>query len=263
MTRFDDEFSVGELARLSGISVRTLHHYDAIGLLKPAHIAANGYRVYRRAELDRLQDILFYRAIDIPLRDIGRLLEAGEERLDRLLRHRGALLGQAEHLRQTLSALDATIDSLRSGQTMPIDDLYTPFNADRQAEYEAWLTDRYGPGMAEAIAVARTTAEAVPDAMVARMERLKSIEYELVTLHEAGTDPVSPDNADALEQHRALVSEMWGRPCTAEGFEGLAELYLAHPDFIARYERLGPRFSDYLTRAMTAHARRLRAAGTA
>lgn len=258
MTRFDDELSVGELARLSGVSVRTLHHYDAIGLLKPAHVAANGYRIYRRAEFDRLQDILFYRAIDLPLREIGRLLDAGTDRLDRLVRHREQLAARADRLRQTLSALDATIDGIRSGKVMPIDDLYTPFSEDRQAEYEAWLVERYGPEMADSISRAKTAnpdAKAMP---AERVERLRTIEADLVALHEAGTDPDSPENGEALEAHRAFVAEMWGRPCNAEGLEGLAELYLAHPDFVARYERLSPRFSDYLTRAMRAHAARLR-----
>lgn len=56
------EYTVGQLAKLAGVSVRTLHHYDDLGLLRPAHVASNGYRLYRRAEAERLQDILFYRA---------------------------------------------------------------------------------------------------------------------------------------------------------------------------------------------------------
>jgi MerR family transcriptional regulator, thiopeptide resistance regulator len=75
-------YTVRQLARLSGVSVRTLHHYDEIGLLKPAFIGENRYRYYGREELLRLQDILFHRELGVPLQEIGRLL--GRERRDRV-----------------------------------------------------------------------------------------------------------------------------------------------------------------------------------
>ncbi len=256
-----DTYSVGELARLSGVSVRTLHHYHAIGLLVPAATGANGYRYYGRTELERLQDILFYKAVGLSLDEIRPLLEAASDRLVRLLRHRERLVQDSERLRDTLVALDATIDALRGGRDMPVDDLYTPFPPERQAGYEAWLIERYGADMAEQIEAARPQDDTAMRALQAEMEVLRAIEFELVTLHEAGTDPCSGDNAEHLEAHRALMARIWKRPCPAEAVEGLADLYLSHPDFIARYERLSPRFSAYLTDAMKAHAVRLRQAG--
>ncbi|WP_203294855.1 MerR family transcriptional regulator [Maricaulis parjimensis] len=253
-----DTYSVGELARLSGVSVRTLHHYHSLGLLVPAVVASNGYRHYGRAELDRLQDILFYKAVGLSLADIGPLLDADSDRLVRLLRHRERLVEDSQRLRETLAALDATIDALKGKRHMPVEDLYKSFPPEQQAGYEAWLIERYGPDMAERIEEARPTDKAGETAMQAEMEVLRAIEFELVTLHEAGTDPSSSDNAEHLEAHRALMARIWKRPCPPEAVEGLADLYLSHPDFIARYERLSPRFSAYLTDAMKAHAGRLR-----
>ncbi len=78
-----EEYSVGQLARFAGVSVRTLHHYDDVGLLKPAHVGANGYRLYRRAELLRLQEIMFYRDVGMLLDDVGRLLDGPENAVER------------------------------------------------------------------------------------------------------------------------------------------------------------------------------------
>jgi DNA-binding transcriptional MerR regulator len=81
------EITVKQLAAISGVTVRTLHHYDEIGLLKPAHIGANGYRYYGRAEMLRLQRILFHRELGVPLGDIAGLLELeGADQVGVLLR---------------------------------------------------------------------------------------------------------------------------------------------------------------------------------
>ena len=82
------EYSVGELARLAGVSVRTLHHYDEIGLLRPRHVGANGYRSHGQDEAERLQEILFYREVGMALADIARIIDGGGGRLARLEAHR-------------------------------------------------------------------------------------------------------------------------------------------------------------------------------
>ena len=95
-------------------------------------------------------------------------------------------------------------------------------------------------------------------AMEGAMEELKDIEQELVVAFEGGIEASAEQLHAPLERHREFVTQMWGSPCSAEGFEGLADLYKSHPDFIARYERLSPKFSDWLPAAMGAHAVRLR-----
>jgi len=242
-----EEYTVGELARGAGVSIRTLHHYDALGLLCPARVAENGYRLYGRTEALRLQEILFYRAIGMPLAEIAVVL-AGDDRVTRLEAHRARLHATLGQQARMLATLDRTLADLKGERLMTLEALYAPFDAETQADHEAWLVETYGVEMAEAIAASQAHLAAAPDGMADRMTALRKIEAALVAAFEAGADPGAAD----LAAHRAWVGEMWGRPCTREAHVGLADLYLSHPEFIARYEALAPGFSQWLPAAMKA-----------
>lgn len=244
-TRIKD-YGVGALARAAKVSIRTLHHYDAIGLLKPMHVGENGYRTYGEAELLRLQEILFYREVGLSLADIAKVLDGPDDRITRLTRHRARLVQERQRLDGTLLTLDATLDALKGEKTMRIEDLYTPFTPEKQAGYEAWLSETYGEGMAEAITTSKTHLSRDPDGMEAIMNLLRDIEAALVEAYKAEKADVD----DLLAQHRDWVSQMWGYSCGPKAYAGLAELYLSHPDFVERYEALAPKFSQWLTSKM-------------
>lgn len=248
---------VGQLARLSGVSVRTLHHYDTIDLLKPAHVRENGYRVYGDAELLRLQEILFYREIGMELAEIAELLDGSSNPVKRLTQHRKKLVQQAERQRKMIALLDTTLAHLKGEQTMAVRDLYEPFSEAKQAEYEAWLVDTYGSDMAEAIRTSEHAIAEIPDGIKGAMKTLESLETRLVEAFAKDVPSNSQDLHPVLEEHRALMAQLWGKPCPPEGYGGLADLYLSHPDFVARYERLAPQFSQWLPDAMKVHAARL------
>ena len=245
MDRFE-EYSVGRLARASGVTVRTLHHYDALGLLRPRHVALNGTRTYGWEERLRLQEILFYREMGMPLGEIAAVLDSGDP-ASRLRAHRAVLAEQAARAAAMLETLDRTLETLETKETtMTTEDLYRPFPAETQADYEAWLIDTYGPEMAADIAKARETLDAGgPDAMEGAMAELAELEAALVRAMEEGSDA-----APLFARHRDWVAAMWGKPCPPEAYAGLADLYASHPDFVARYERLAPGFSAWLTREM-------------
>ncbi len=249
------EYSVGELARLSGVTVRTLHHYDAIGLLRPAHVALNGYRSYGRAEALRLQEILFYRAFGLSLTDIAEVLSAQVDPIARLTAHRDKLAEEARRVERLLETLDATILSLKGKHNMQDRELYTPFDAATQTAHETWLIDTYGPDMAASISTSKQAISEMAGGLAAAMTRLKSLETALVALFNAGHPPDVTANHTTLDSHRALIAELWGRDCPPAAYAGLAQLYQSHPDFIARYERLAPRFSSWLPEAMIAYAK--------
>src|SRR5262245_24119315 len=138
-------YTVKQLARLSGVSVRTLHHYNEIGLLKPAFIGENRYRYYGREELLRLQDILFHRELGVPLQESGQLLARdGRDRVAILPPPRAITAGRIESSRQLLRTIDRTIAQLKGEGTMDDKDLYHGFAPEKQAEYEDWLVDNYG-----------------------------------------------------------------------------------------------------------------------
>jgi MerR family transcriptional regulator, thiopeptide resistance regulator len=128
--------------------------------------------------------------------------------------------------------------------------LYTPFSAENQTECEDRLVDTYGPEMAEAIRVGRATKATKPARIGESMAEMARIEGWRVAGFTAGK-PVDPADPKA---HLALIARLWGRDCAPGAYAGLPDLYMAHPDFIARFERIAPRYSTWLTHAMKDHA---------
>jgi len=252
------ELTVKQLAAISGVTVRTLHHYDEIGLLTPACVGTNGYRYYGRAQLLRLQRILFHRELGVPLGSIAALLELeGKDQIGVLRQHREKLAAERERYRVLIETIDRTIEDLNGERLMANADLYKGFSAEKQAGYEAWLTDRYGEPMRLGIAGAKESyAKLSAAGQEALGQELQQVEQALAGALRHGIDPAS-DAVDALiKRHRSWVAQMWGRPCRAEAYSGLADLYLAHPDFVARYERIEAGFAEYLATAMKLHARK-------
>jgi DNA-binding transcriptional MerR regulator len=108
------DLTVKQLAAISGVTVRTLHHYDEIGLLKPAWIGENGYRYYGRTQLLRLQQILFHREFGVQLNEIAELLDMeGEDQVGALLRHRERLEAEAKRYAELIDTIDLTIAGIR------------------------------------------------------------------------------------------------------------------------------------------------------
>ncbi|MCJ7738454.1 MAG: MerR family transcriptional regulator, partial [Anaerolineae bacterium] len=106
-------YRISELARMAGVSVRTLHHYDHIGLLAPSARTEAGYRLYGDADLLRLQQILFFKELDIPLGDVRQILDdPGFDQVAALAQHRQSLLGRIERLRRLLKTIDRTMQKL-------------------------------------------------------------------------------------------------------------------------------------------------------
>ncbi|MBL4811173.1 MAG: MerR family transcriptional regulator [Rhodobacteraceae bacterium] len=248
----DGAYSVGQLAKAAGLSVRSLHHYDHIGLLSPQRNYANGYRVYGRSEALRLQEILLWRDAGMALAEIAALLKQPQDRVERLSAHRARLMAQAQALQAQLAALDQTIAHLKGDKAMTIDALYSAFAPEKQAEYEDWLVDTYGSEMAAAVAKART---AEPRAFTtAQADAVRDIERALVQAMVGDQTGAALD--PLMARHRAWVAEMWGCECAPDAYGRLADIYLGHPDFIARFEALAPGFSQWLTRQMRLYAAR-------
>jgi DNA-binding transcriptional MerR regulator len=254
------DLTVKQLAAISGVTVRTLHHYDEIGLLKPASVGANGYRYYGRRELLRLQRILFHRELGVPLGEVAGLLDLeGEDQIGVLRQHREKLEAERERYGILIATIDQTIAQLKGDRLMANADLYKGFSEEKQAGYEAWLIERYGEPMRVGIEQSKVHHARLPRAeqqaaMEALGKELQEVEEALAGALHNGVDPAS-DAVDLLiARHRAWVGAMWGRPCSPAAYSGLADLYLAHPDFVARYERIEAGFTAYLTSAMKRHA---------
>ena len=140
--------TVKQVAKISGVSVRALHHYDEIGLLKPASIGRNGYRYYGRDELLRLQQILLHRELDIPLVEIRAILDDPKfDQLDALRAQREKLAAEAKRYAELVRTIDRTIADLNGDSAMQNAELYKGISAEKQAEYEKWLIEKYGGDM--------------------------------------------------------------------------------------------------------------------
>jgi MerR family transcriptional regulator, thiopeptide resistance regulator len=254
------DLTVKQLAAISGVTVRALHHYDEIGLLKPASVGTNGYRYYGRKELLRLQHILFHRELGVPLSDIAELLDLeGGDRISVLQQHREKLETEAERYRLLIETIDRTIADLKGESPMANADLYKGFSPEKQAGYEAWLIERYGEPMRAGIESSKDAyAKLSPTEQTAFMEahgkELRELEDALAEALRRGVDPASDAVDGLITRHRAWVASMWGRPCSPQAYSGLADLYQAHPDFVARYERIQTGFTEYLASAMKRHA---------
>ena len=251
-------YTVKQMARLSGVSVRALHHYDAIGLLKPRAVGANGYRYYGREDLLRLQQILFRRGLETPLKDIQAALDdPGFDLVAALRAHRVRLAAEVERYAALVDVVDRTLADLEGDETMQDEDLFKSFAPDKQEEYEAWLVDRYGDGMAERIeqskAKVRTWKKADFEAFQAECE---AIEADMAQALGQGLPPDSEPVAAIMARHWAWVGRGWGREPVPEAFAGLGQMYLDHPDFTARYEARAAGLTEYMAAAMRAYAGR-------
>src|SRR5215217_817554 len=247
-------YTVNQLAGLAGVSVRTLHHYDEIGLLKPAFIGENRYRHYGEEELLRLQQILIHRAMGIPLADIGTLIDApGFDRLEALRRQRKRLEEEAQRFAKMVRTIDRTIARLTGELEMQHDDLYSGLvTPQKQAEYEAWLVARLGTGLKAQIAESTRSMAGMTDSeRAAMMAELKQVEEALAEGFRQGLPPQASALDPAIEAHRDWVAASWGRDCTPDAYAGLADVY-EHADFRTRYETIAPGFADFLTTAMRA-----------
>jgi len=248
--------TVKQLAEMSGVSVRTLHHYDAIGLLKPARVGANGYRYYGRDELLRLQQVLFHRELGLTLEEIRRVLDApGFDRAGALKDHRRKLEADIRRRRRLLRTIDDTLAALERDTPLKETAMYKGFDAERQAAHERELVERHGPQMQDRLDRARAgRAEWRPadhDAMQAEQE---AIEAGMARALATGL-PIDGDEVTTLmRRHHEWVTRNWNSPVTAAAFSGLAAMYAADDRFQAHYDDRQPGLAEYMTLAMTRFA---------
>jgi len=250
-------YKVSELAAIARISVRTLHHYHEIGLLVPADVGPNGYRYYEREQVLRLQQILIYRELGMPLAEIAKALDAPDfDRLRTLHEQRRRVSESMSRGARILATIDRTIANLEGKHIMQDEELYTGVvDPAKQAEYEKWLIDKYGPDISKDIAEGHERwADAAPADVESRMRELGVIEHELAEQMQKGVAPGDALLDPFIERHRAWVEGMSG-PSLPSAYAGLADVY-EHPDFEARYEAIATGFGAFLRAAMRAWAAR-------
>ncbi|MEI6874455.1 MAG: MerR family transcriptional regulator [Spirochaetota bacterium] len=246
-------YSVSALARIAGVSVRTLHHYDRIGLLSPSARTASGYRVYGEAELLRLQEVLLYRELEFPLEEIRDLLDSPDhDPVQALVGHRHSIEEKTERLLVLLSTIDKTIAHLGGEGTMLSDEeLYEGFG---KKEIEAIKAETIGLwGKTEAYNESQKRVAKMGKAQWARVkEEGHLLETDCAAAFKGGRAPDSPE-AMKLMARKAIWLRHFYEP-SAGIFSGLGEMYAADERFRAAYDRYAVGLADWLKLAMGAFA---------
>lgn len=242
-------WSIAELARTSGVTSRTLRHYDAIGLLAPAWTHQNGWRYYEREQLLRLQQILLLRNLGLPLDTIGELLAlaGGSEAIDVLGKHREWLLAEQERLGRLVRTVDSTIENLRKGGEMTPKQMFEGFEA---KHWEAEVRQRWGDDAVAAVK-RRTESWTESDAEQARTGYTR-VHEGLAPLKAAGVPVDDARVQELVALHHQTVSLFWTPGASA--YRGLGQMYVDDERF---HEAVGGgdhALVEYLRDAINVHA---------
>lgn len=252
--------TVSQLARLSGTSVRALHHYDAIGLLKPATVGENGYRYYGRREMLRLQQILLHREFGVALSDIAALLDAEDpDRLKALREQRARLEQEADRYRRLARTIDRTIAELEGRETLMDKDMFDGFSTELETDYETWLTRQHGEATGQArMARGRAAIAAMsPDETLDWMAEATALRDAFADAMGAGAPPDDPALDLLLARHHAWVTRTTGVSHAAEAYAALGRLNVDNADFKAMYDAARPGLAEWMAEAMAAYGRRV------
>ena len=231
-------YSVHQLAELSGVSVRTLHHYDQIGLLVPAR-SANGYRRYGEREVERLQHIMLYRACGMPLSQIGELLDSPSfSQTEALHDHLERLLAQRRKLDQAIRTVQQTLTAAQKGIAMSDRDRFEGLKREaidkNEKEYGAEARMRWGD---EAVDAANEAMLALDEGAWSNMQALEEHIKALLKAAMAEGDPTGPAARELIKAHARWLELHWGSGAyTPEAHRGLADGYLADERFVAYYD---------------------------
>ncbi len=241
-------YTVKQLSDLADVSVRTLHYYDEIGLLRPAQVGANGYRYYDDAALLRLQQILFYREIGLELMQIKEILDRPNfDLLTALRSHRTVLREKAKRMEKLISTIDSTIMHLAGDVKMDKRRLFEPFSEEKQKEYERSARLQYDPvTVNESIRRWNSYTKADKDKIGEEGQQVYS---DMVDALEAGKSAQSPEVQSILERWHQHLTYFY-EP-TLEILRGLGELYNTSPDFIATFQKIHPDLPEYLQEGIT------------
>jgi DNA-binding transcriptional MerR regulator len=237
--------TVGEVARLAHISVRTLHHYDRQGLLVPSRRSEAGYRLYSDGDLARLQQILLYRELGFGLGEIAGLMNAPEyDRVAALERQRELLVARQERLRAVTGLVDATLEALRGEREMTPSELFEAFGEFDPAAHEAEADERWSDTAAYVEARRRTKTYTKQDWLRYRRES-DEVNEALAALIKDGVPAADAGALEVVERHRLLI-DRWFYPCSPELHAALGEMYVADPRFAATFDRVRPGLAGYL-----------------
>ncbi|HWI52652.1 MAG TPA: MerR family transcriptional regulator [Symbiobacteriaceae bacterium] len=244
-------YTVKAVAELAGISIRTLHHYDEIGLLKPAQTSASGYRLYTDADLERLQQVLFFKELDFGLTEIREIVDSPDfDRKRALLQHKELLLQRQERISKLIASVNQTLDSIERGIQMDEKDMFGGFD---HSKYEKEAEERWGHSNEFKESARRTKKYTKAD--WAQIQKESGEVYQgLVSV--MGRDPHDPEVQEWVRRHHEQINK-WFYQCSLEIYRNLGIMYVEDPRFTENIDKYAPGLSVFLRDAMAAYCDRL------
>lgn len=248
-------YTVGAVARLSGVTVRTLHHYDEIGLLVPGHRTTAGYRRYSEPDLERLHQILSYRELGFSLDQIAAILSEPETNtIDHLRRQHALLVERMERLRKMVEALELMMEAQQMGIQLTPEERFEVFGDFNPEDYEAEAEQRWGDTEAYRESQRRAASYTKEDWLRIRGE-MEAHSRRMVEAMHGGVAAGSPEAMDLAEEHRQQINR-WFYECSHEMHRGLADMYVNDHRFTENIDAYGSGLAAYLREAILANAAR-------
>jgi len=245
------EYSANKLAKMSGVSARTLRWYDEIGLLKPVRVASSGYRIYGQDELDTLQQILFYKELSFPLEEIKKLMSApGYDKEQAFLSHLAELHIKRERIDTLINNVAKSIAAMKGETTMSDQEKFEGLKQslidENERKYGAEIRKKYGD---TAVDESNAKLKGLTQEQYDEGERLRiEMETALKAAFDDG-DPAGELAQKACDLHRQWLCVFYPK-YSKEYHMGLGEMYVADERFRANYDKLAPYCTEFLRDAI-------------
>jgi DNA-binding transcriptional MerR regulator len=250
--------TVGQVAEQYGVTVRTLHHYDEIGLLAPGERTSAGYRLYSDKDIARLQHVVVYRRLGFALEEIALLLDDASADLgEHLRRQRDVVMSRLDEMHELVTAIDRALEKEMSGTKLTKEEQKELFGVGFSDEYAEEAEQRWGETEAWKQSQRRTSTYTKADWAEVKAE-MDATNVAFVSAMADGEPATSERAMDAAEQHRLHIHNRF-YDLTPEFHRGLGDMYLADPRFTKTYEDIRPGMAQYVRDAI--HANADRAAG--
>lgn len=244
-------YRVKEVADMVGISVRMLHHYDRIGLLKPESVSPAGYRLYADKDLERLQQVLFFKELDFSLKQIKEILDSpGFDRKESLESHRQLLIQKKKRLEKIIKTVDKTIKVIEGGKDMNKREMFEAFDMsqieEHKARYAKETKEKYGNSKAYSECEKKTSSYTEDDWRKI-LSKGNTIFQKLTSLMDR--DPGDSEVQETIGDYRQYITDSF-YTCTPEIFRGLGEMYVADERFTKNINKHGEGLAEFMKEAM-------------
>ncbi|GLC81652.1 MerR family transcriptional regulator [Lacrimispora brassicae] len=250
------EYTINKLAKLAGVSTRTLRYYDELGLLPPARSSSNGYRIYGQKEVDRLQQILFYRELGVSLEEIRNILASKDfDGLSALESHLTALLVRREQLDLLVANVEKTIKTMKGEITMSDQEKFEGFLQklvdDNERQYGEEAREKYGD---ESVSRSNAKVLNMSEEQYIELEKLtEDLNETLKAAFEQG-DPAGELAQKACRLHKKWLCFYWDA-YSKEAHIGVTQMYVDDPRFTAYYDKIAPGCAVFLRDAVAVYCK--------